>query len=205
MNKADRVDTTAGDTLHLAVQLAEARRYNEKLVEALGEARQQIAALKDEVDKLCAPPSTYGVFLSANDDGTVNILSQGRKVKVNLHPALKPEALKPGQELVLNEGLNVVEAAGWEIQGEVVVLKEQLDTERAIVTLRADEDKVAIVAEPLRSSRLKIGDHLLMDARSGYLLERLPKSEVEDLSLEEVPDIGYDDIGGLGQQIEAIK
>jgi len=186
-------------------QLVQAFNQNEKLVNALYEAREQITSLKEEVDKLCAPPSTYGVYLSANEDGTVNILSQGRKVKVNLHPALKPELLKPGQELILNEGLNVVEAAGYEIQGDVVILKEQLDEERAVVTLRADEDRVGIIADPLRILRLKVGDHLLMDGKSGYLLERLPKSEVEDLSLEEVPDIGYDDIGGLTTQIESIK
>jgi proteasome-associated ATPase len=186
-------------------QLVQAFNQNEKLVNALYEAREQITALKEEVDKLCAPPSTYGVYLSTNEDATVNILAQGRKVKVNLHPAIKAEGLRPGQELILNEGLNVVEAAGYEIQGEVVILKEQLDPERAVVTLRADEDKVGIIADPLRGLRLKVGDHLLMDAKSGYLLEKLPKSEVEDLSLEEVPDIGYDDIGGLTTQIESIK
>src|SRR6266850_380717 len=186
-------------------QMAEVANQNEKLVNALYEAREQITALKEEVDKLCAPPSTYGVYLAANEDHTVTILSQGRKVKVNLHPSLKADALKPGQELILNEGLNVIEAAGYEIQGEVVILKEQLDDERALVTLRADEEKVGIIAEPLRTLRLKTGDHLLLDAKSGYLLEKLPKSEVEDLTLEEVPDIGYDDIGGLGDQIEAIK
>ena len=186
-------------------QLVQAFNQNEKLVNALYEAREQITALKEEVDKLCAPPSTYGVYLAVNEDNTVTILSQGRKVKVNLHPSIKAETLKPGQELILNEGLNVIEAASYEIQGEVVILKEQLDTERALVTLRADEEKVAIIAEPLRTLRLKTGDHLLLDAKSGYLLEKLPKSEVEDLTLEEVPDIGYDDIGGLGDQIEAIK
>src|SRR6195256_5908824 len=185
--------------------LAQAHNQNEILVTALQEARDQIAALKEEVDKLCTPPSTYGVYLAANEDSTVTILSQGRKVKVNLHPSIKPETLKPGQELILNEGLNVIEAAGYEIQGEVVILKEQLDAERALVTLRADEEKVGIIAEPLRTQRLKTGDHLLLDAKSGYLLEKLPKSEVEDLSLEEVPDISYEAIGGLGGQIEAIK
>src|SRR5215468_5468387 len=165
-------------------QLVQAFNQNEKLVNALYEAREQITALKEEVDKLCAPPSTYGVYLAANEDNTVTILSQGRKVKVNLHPSLKPEMLKPGQELILNEGL---------------------DAERALITLRADEEKVGIIADPLRTLRLKTGDHLLMDAKSGYLLEKLPKSEVEDLSLEEVPDIGYEQIGGLGTQIEAIK
>src|SRR5881409_3818401 len=186
-------------------QLVQAFNQNEKLVNALYEAREQITALKEEVDKLCAPPSTYGVYLAANEDSTVTILSQGRKVKVNLHPYIKTETLKPGQELILNEGLNVIEAAGYEIQGEVVILKEQLDAERALVTLRADEEKVGIIAEPLRTLRLKTGDHLLLDAKSGYLLEKLPKSEVEDLTLEEVPDIGYESIGGLGEQIEAIK
>src|SRR5881397_2616914 len=184
---------------------AAAAGQKERMTSALQEAREQINALREEVDKLTAPPNTYGVYLSVNKDGTVNILSQGRKVKVNLHPAIKAETLKPGQELVLNEGLNVVEAAGYEIQGEVVVLKEQLDPERAVVTLRADEEKVGIIADPLRTQRLKVGDHILMDAKSGYLLEKLPKSEVEDLALEEVPDIGYHDIGGLTTQIEAIK
>jgi proteasome-associated ATPase len=186
-------------------QLVQAFNQNEKLVNALYEAREQITSLKEEVDKLCAPPSTYGVYLSVNEDGTVNILSQGRKVKVNLHPSIKAEEIKPGQELILNEGLNVVETAGYEIQGEVVILKEVLDTERAIVTQRADEDRVGIIADPLRQVKLKIGDHLLIDAKSGYLLEKLPKSEVEDLSLEEVPDIDYEDIGGLSTQIETIK
>src|ERR671936_89500 len=162
-------------------QLVQAFNQNEKLVNALYESREQITSLKEEVDKLCAPPSTYGVYLSVNDDGTVNILAQGRKVKVNLHPSIKAETIKPGQELVLNEGLNVVETAGYEVQGDV------------------------IIADPLRMLRLKTGDHLLMDAKSGYLLEKLPKSEVEDLSLEEVPDIGYEQIGGLGPQMQAIQ
>ena len=186
-------------------QLVQAFNQNEKLVNALYESREQITTLKEEVDKLCAPPSTYGVYLSVNEDGTVNILAQGRKVKVNLHPSIKSEEIKPGQELILNEGLNVVETAGYEIQGDVVILKEVLDEGRAVITLRADEEKVGIIADPLRQIKLKVGDHVLMDAKSGYLLEKLPKSEVEDLTLEEVPDISYEDIGGLTTQIEAIK
>ena len=185
-------------------QLVQAFHQNEKLLNALGEAREQITALKDEVDKLCAPPSTYGVYLSANQDATVNIISQGRKMKVTLHPAIDVEALRPGQELLLNEALNVIDAAGYEIQGEVVVLKERLDEERALVALGADAEKVGLIADPLRSVGLRTGDHILMDPKSGYLLERLPRSEVEDLALEEVPDIGYADVGGLRAQIEAI-
>ena len=188
-----------------SLELADAMGQNEKLRQALAEAREYITALREEVEKLTAPPATYAIYLSTNEDGTVNVLAQGRKAKVNAHPSIVVSLLRPGQELILNEGLNIIDVAGYEIQGEVVILKEQLDGERAIVTLRADEDKVGVIADPLRATRLKIGDHILMDAKSGYLLERLPKSEVEDLSLEEVPDIGYDDIGGLGAQIETIK
>src|SRR5881396_1461190 len=188
-----------------SLELADAMGQNEKLRQALAEAREYITALREEVEKLTAPPATYAIYLSTNEDGTVNVLAQGRKAKVNAHPSIVVSSLRPGQELILNEGLNIIDVAGYEIQGEVVILKEQLDGERAIVTLRADEDKVGVIADPLRATRLKIGDHILMDAKSGYLLERLPKSEVEDLALEEVPDIGYDDIGGLGSQIEAIK
>ena len=206
MNTSGPSKTNADSPEYIrSLELADVMGQKEKLVQALTEAREQITALREEVDKLSAPPASYGVYLSVNDDGTINVLAQGRKVKVNVHPSIVIATLKPGQELVLNEGLNVVQAAGYEIQGEVVILKEQLDPERAIVTLRADEDKVGIIADPLRQHRLKIGDHLLMDAKSGYLLEKLPKSEVEDLSLEEVPDIGYQDIGGLGNQLETIK
>jgi len=189
----------------IQIEDVEVMMLNAKLVTALSEAREQMGLLKEEVERLSAPPSTYGVYLSGNDDGTVNVLFQGRKAKVNLHPSIKSRDIRPGQELVLNESLNVVQTAGYEVQGDVVILKEQLDPERALVTLRADEEKVGVIADPLRTTSLKPGDHLLMDAKSGYLLEKLPKSEVEDLSLEQVPDIGYEQIGGLGSQIEAIK
>jgi proteasome-associated ATPase len=176
-----------------------------RVTSALHEARERIVALTAEIEKLCAPPGTYGVYLSAGEDGTVDVLVQGRKLKVNIHPTLTVETLKPGQELILNEGLNVIGVAGYEVHGEVAVLEQRLDLERALVTLGPDAERVAVIAGPLRSVRLTPGDHLLMDAKSGYLLEKLPKNEVEDLSLEEVPDIGYDAIGGLGAQLETIR
>ena len=88
-----------------------------------------------------------------------------------------------------------------EIQGDVVVLKERLDEKRAVVRLSAGAEKIGVIADPLRSTCLKPGDLLLMDPTSGYLLERLPKTDLEDLALEEVPDIGYRDVGGLAAQI----
>jgi proteasome-associated ATPase len=186
-------------------RLVDAVRQNDTLRRALHEARNEIIALRAEVDKLSAPPSTYGVYLSAHNDDTVDILAQGRKGRVGLHPTIKVESLRPGQELLLNQALNVVAAADYEIQGDVVVLKSRLDDDRAVVTLRADDEKIGIIADPLRTVQLKPGDHILMDPKSGYLLERLPKSEAEELGLEEVPDIGYRDVGGLSLQIEAIQ
>ena len=188
-----------------SLELAEALGQKEKLARALAEAREQLAALKDEVEKLTAPPATYGVYLSPNEDGSVNVLAHGRKAKVNTHSSIVVGALKPGQEVVLNEASHVIDVAGYEIQGEVVIIKERLGHDRALVTVRADDDKVGIIADPLRAVPLRIGDHVLMDGKSGYLLEKLPKTEVEDLSLEEVPDIRYGDIGGLGTQIDTIK
>lgn len=186
-------------------QLVRAYHQNEKLVTALYEAREQIQALKEEVDKLCAPPSGFGVFLGHNEDGTVDILTAGRKMRVNVHSDINVEELTKGQELILNEGLNVVQVRGFEVQGEVVKLKDVLGDGRAIITYRADEERVAELAAPLRNTRLNIGDHLLFDPRSGYLLEKLPKAEVEDLILEEVPEIDYSDVGGLDAQIEAMR
>jgi len=186
-------------------QLQQAHRQNEKLITALQEAREQIEALKIEVEKLTAPPSSYAIFSDSNDDGTVNIYIAGRKMKVNLHPDVKVAELRKGQQLVLNEALNVVEARDFEIQGEVVRLKDLLSEHRAIVSLRADEERVAEIAAPLLGERLSVGDHVLFDTRSGYLLEKLPKSEVEEVVLEEVPDVSYEQIGGLTDQIEQIR
>ena len=186
-------------------QLQQAHRQNEKLIMALQEAREQIEALKIEVEKLTAPPSSYAIFSDSNDDGTVNIYIAGRKMKVNLHPDVKVGELRKGQQLVLNEALNVVEACDFEIQGEVVRLKDLLSEHRAIVSLRGDEERVAEIAAPLLGERLSVGDHVLFDTRSGYLLEKLPKSEVEEVVLEEVPDVSYEQIGGLTDQIEQIR
>ena len=186
-------------------ELEQAHQQNEKLVRALHQARDQIQALREEVDKLSAPPSSYGIFSSLNQDGTANIYLSGRKMKVNLHPSIDAKGLRRGQELILNEALNVIEVSDFDVQGEVVHLKELLERGRAIISLRTHEERVAELAEPLQSEKLSIGDHLLFDPRSGYLLEKLPKAEVEDLILEEVPNITYEDVGGLDHQIEMIK
>ncbi|HVD14405.1 MAG TPA: proteasome ATPase [Actinomycetota bacterium] len=186
-------------------QLAQALSQNERLAATLREAREQIVALKEEVEKLTAPPSGYGVFLSVNEDGTIDISTGGRKLRVNVHPEIDPKSLQPGQEVMLNEALNVVEACAYEVQGEVVQLKEMIGLDRALVIGNADEERVVQVGEPLRNHKLRAGDSLLLDGRSGFVLEHLPKPEVEELILEEVPDISYADIGGLANQIDQIR
>jgi proteasome-associated ATPase len=179
---------------------------NERLADTLREARDQIVALKEEVDRLAQPPSGFGVFLQACEDGTADVFTGGRKMRVSVSPAVELDTLRPGQEVVLNEALNVVVAQGYETVGEVVMLKELLeDGDRALVISHADEERVVRLAEPLRDSVLRAGDSLLLEPRSGYVYERIPKAEVEELILEEVPDITYSDIGGLSPQIVQIR
>ncbi|MGI5201064.1 proteasome ATPase [Spirillospora sp. CA-108201] len=195
------------ERLHEAqANLAAVTGQNERLVATLKEAREQIVALKEEVDRLAQPPSGYGVFLDARDDGTVDIFTGGRKLRVNVSPAVDAEELQRGQEVMLNEALNVVEALKFEEQGEVVMLKELFDDgERALVIAHADEERVVKLAEPLRGVPLRAGDSLMLESRSGYAYEKIHKAEVEELVLEEVPDISYNEIGGLGSQIEMIR
>jgi proteasome-associated ATPase len=186
--------------------LAAVTGQNERLVATLKEAREQIIALKEEVDRLAQPPSGFGVFLEARDDGTVDIFTGGRKLRVNVSPAIEVEELQRGQEVMLNEALNVVAALDFEEQGEVVGLKEVFaDGERALVIAHADEERVIRLAEPLRGIPLRPGDSLLLEPRSGYAYEKIHKAEVEELVLEEVPDISYEEIGGLASQIEMIR
>jgi proteasome-associated ATPase len=201
-----RVRTLEERLLETKGQLAQAVSQNEKLSATLREAREHIAALREEVEKLTMPPSAYGTYLGTNDDGTVDIYTAGRKMRVALHPEIEVGELQRGQEVVLNESLNVVLARSADMQGEVVTFKELLgDGTRALVLGRADEERVCELAQELLSEKLRAGDHVLMEGRSGLLLEKLPRPEVEELVLEEVPDVSYDDVGGLDDQIEMIK
>ncbi len=195
------------DRLHeTEASLSGVTNQNERLAATLREARDQIVALKEEVDRLAQPPSGFGVYLSACEDGTADVFTGGRKMRVNVSPNVELEELRPGQEVVLNEALNVVLAQGYETVGEIVMVKELLaDGERALVISHADEERVVRLAEPLLHETLRAGDSLLLEPRSGYVYERVPKAEVEELILEEVPDISYSDIGGLGPQIEQIR
>ena len=186
-------------------QLDQATKQNEKLVATLQDAKAQIEALRAEVEKLTAPPSSYAIFSSLNEDGTGNVYVSGRKMKVSLHPSINRTELRKGREVVLNEALNVVEVKGFDSQGEVVRLKDVLEGGRALVTLHFDEEKVADLGDPLLAERLSVGDHLLYDVRSGYVIEKLPKSEAEELVLEEVPDVDYAHIGGLQKELEQVR
>jgi proteasome-associated ATPase len=200
-----RVRTLEERLLETKGQLAQAVSQNEKLTYTLREAREHIAALREEVDKLTQPPSAYGTLLASNDDGTVDVFSGGRKMRVSVHPDLTGDDLVRGAEVVLNESLNVVLARGPDLTGEVVTFKELLDDGiRALIVGRADEERVVEIAEHLRDERIRAGDTVLIDVRGGMLLEKLPRPEVEELVLEEVPDITYADVGGLDGQIELI-
>ncbi|WP_328428855.1 proteasome ATPase [Streptomyces sp. NBC_00443] len=192
--------------VELQTNLAGVSAQNERLANTLREARDQIVALKEEVDRLAQPPAGFGVFLTQNEDGTADIFTGGRKLRVNVSPSVELDALRRGQEVMLNEALNVVEAMEYESVGDIVTLKEILeDGERALVVGHTDEERVVRLAEPLLDVTIRPGDALLLEPRSGYVYEVVPKSEVEELVLEEVPDIGYEQIGGLGNQIEMIR
>jgi proteasome-associated ATPase len=187
-------------------QLARLTDNNERLVATLKEARAQIVTLKEEIDRLAQPPSGYGVFLARHEDGTVDVFTGGRKLRVAVSPSIDLDALKRGQEVLLNDALNIVNALGFERVGEVVMLKEVLEGgDRALVISHADEERIVFLAEMLVDAPLRAGDSLMIEPRSAYAYERIPKSEVEELVLEEVPDVGYHDIGGLTNQIEQIR
>jgi len=186
--------------------LANVTAQNERLAATLREAREQIVTLKEEVDRLAQPPASFGIFISANDDDSVDVYTGGRKLRVTVSPNVDVNELRPGQEVMLNESFNVVRALSYERVGEVVMLKELLDDgERALVIGHTDDERIARLAEPLRGVPIRAGDSLLFEPRSGYVYERIPKTEVEELILEEVPDIRYEDIGGLRNQIEQIR
>ena len=186
-------------------QSADAERQNERLVNTLHDAKQQIELLKEEVDKLCAPPNNYGIFNRTNKDGTAEIVVDGRPMRVNVHPDVDPFQFEEGQFVVLNEAFNIIEASGYVARGEIASIVDFIADNRAIVLGHTDDERVITLAEPLRHEKLKVGDHILFDPRTNYGFEKLPKSSVEEVMLEEIPDITYEDIGGLDDQIEILR
>jgi proteasome-associated ATPase len=226
----EQLNSVSGGHRSAEVQQLEARidslaARNSKLMDTLKEARQQLLALREEVDRLGQPPSGYGVLLGAHEDDTLDVFTSGRKMRLTCSPNIDVKELKKGQTVRLNEALTVVEAGTFEAVGEISTLREVLaDGHRAMVVGHADEERVVWLSEPLvaievmdpevvaafadddqRPRKLRPGDSLLVDTKAGYAFERIPKAEVEDLVLEEVPDVSYEDIGGLTRQIEQIR
>ncbi|WP_428339357.1 proteasome ATPase [Mycobacterium sp.] len=228
----EQLDSAAGshgagrsqrDVHQLEARIDSLASRNSKLMETLKEARQQLLALREEVDRLGQPPSGYGVLLATHEDDTLDVFTSGRKMRLTCSPNIDVSTLRKGQTVRLNEALTVVEAGAYESVGEISTLRELLaDGHRALVVGHADEERIVWLAEPLvaadlpegiydssdddlRPRKLRPGDSLLVDTKAGYAFERIPKAEVEDLVLEEVPDVTYNDIGGLGRQIEQIR
>ena len=199
-----RIEMLEEKLLEARGALAQSRSNNEKLTITIQQTRDQIAALRDEVEKLTQPPAVYGTFIDFNEDGTVDIFASGRKMRVALHPGLDPGQIDRGNEVVLNESFTVIGVRESDGQGEVVTVKEVLDERRVLVYGRADEERVVELADSLRHVKLRSGDALLLDMRSNLLVEKLLRQEAEELILEEVPDSTYADVGGLDSQIEAI-
>jgi proteasome-associated ATPase len=206
---ATRTPGGAGEEIdRLRAQVAQLGSQNERLAGTLRDAREQIIQLKAEVDRLAQPPNTFGVYMGPAEDDTIEVISAGRKMRVAASPSVELDKLRPGQEVMLNEAFNVVAARDFERTGEIVVVKEVMGEarDRALVVAHADEERVIFLAGSVRDDpTLKVGDALTMDPRAGFAFEKVPRAEVEELVLEEVPDIDYTDIGGLGPQISAIR
>ena len=199
-----RIEVLEEQLLEARGQLSQTRSNNEKLTMTIQQTRDQIAILREEVEKLTMPPAVYGTFIAFNDDNTVDIYAQGRKMRVSILPGITPSDVRRGDEVILNESFSVIAVRESDGQGEVVTVKDILDARRVLVYGRADEERVVEIAESLKETKLRAGDALLFDTRSNLLVEKIARPESEELVLEEVPNISYEDIGGLDAQIELI-
>jgi len=200
------------EVARLERELAEAHRtierlrsQNDKLATVLEEAREQLAVLRAEVEKLTTPPNNFGTVLQVNDDGTLDVMTGNRKLRVAAQPSIEVKQLSIGQEVLLNESYNVVDVRGFERSGEVVQVREKLDDGRVVVIAHADEEQVVELADTMKDKSLRAGDFVRIDPKTGLIYEKLARPEVEDLVLEEVPDVTYEQVGGLSEQIEAIR
>ncbi len=197
--------STGGSARDAEQRLIDLAAKNERLVQALTAARTQLVELRAQLEEMSKPPASYARFVKAHPDGSIDVMSSGRKLRVATAPSVDVGALRPGQEVQLNEAMTVVDVGGYEPVGEIVTVKEVLDDDRVLAVGRADEERVLRLSGRLADTPVRVGDALTVDTRTGFTFERIPRSDVEDLMLEEVPDVDYSDIGGLAAQIEQIR
>ena len=202
----ERSELLEGQVSELRRELQSAKSANDRLTQTLREAREQLVAIRSEVERLSLPPSGYATVLSAHDLSNIDVVFQGRKFRVVAMPGINIADLVPGRLVRLNESQVVIAVGEWEDTGDVVLIRELFDDgERVLLLTATDQETIGRIAHNLKSAKLRVGDSVLFDSKSGFIYERIPKPDVEDLILEEVPDISYEDIGGLGPQIEAIR
>lgn len=202
----ERSELLEGQVSDLRRELQAAKSANDRLTQTLREAREQLVAIRSEVERLSLPPSGYATVLSAHDLSNIDVVFQGRRFRVVAMPGINIADLVPGRLVRLNESQVVIAVGDWEDSGDVVMIRELFDDgDRVLLLTTTDQETIGRIAHNLRSTKLRVGDSVLFDSKSGFVYERIPKPDVEDLILEEVPDISYEDIGGLGPQIEAIR
>ena len=200
-----RVDDLETELIRTRERLDRAVSQNDKLSAVLEEAREQLGVLREEVEKLTAPPNNFGTVLQVNDDGTIDIMTGSRKLRVAAQPNVEVKKLQIGQEILLNEAFNIIDIRHFEPAGDVLRVRETLDDGRVVVIAHADEEKVLSRSETMMDVKLRPGDYVRIDTKTGLILEKMERPEVEELVLEEVPDITYEDVGGLADQIEQIR
>jgi proteasome-associated ATPase len=201
----NRVDDLEADLARTRDRLERAATQNDKLASVLEEAREQLAVLREEVEKLTSPPNNFGTVLQINEDGTVDIVTGSRKLRVTAQPSVEVKKLLVGQEVLLNEAFAIIDVRYFEPSGEILRIREVMDDLRVVVMAHADEERVLQRSDVMADVKLRPGDYVRIDSKSGLVLEKMERPEVEELVLEEVPDITYQDVGGLSEQIEQIR
>jgi proteasome-associated ATPase len=200
-----RVEDLENELSRMRERLDRAMTQNDKLSAVLEEAREQLGVLREEVEKLTSPPNNFGTVLQVNDDGTLDIMTGSRKLRVAAQPNVEVKKLQVGQEVLLNEAFNIIDIRHFEPAGDVLRVREVLTDGRVVVFAHADEERVLQRSETMADVKLRPGDYVRIDAKTGLILEKMERPEVEELVLEEVPDITYEDVGGLADQIEQIR
>ncbi|MDF2728309.1 MAG: ATPase central domain protein [Acidimicrobiia bacterium] len=200
-----RVEDLENELNRMRERLDRAMAQNDKLSAVLEEAREQLGVLREEVEKLTSPPNNFGTVLQVNGDGTLDIMTGSRKLRVAAQPNVEVKKLQVGQEVLLNEAFNIIDIRHFEPAGDVLRVREVLTDGRVVVFAHADEERVLQRSETMADVKLRPGDYVRIDAKTGLILEKMERPEVEELVLEEVPDITYEDVGGLADQIEQIR
>ena len=185
----------------------------------LGEASKRIEQLSLENEELAEehralmmPPLGFAVVVLINaEEETADVIAEGRRLRVGIHPSVGARKLRLGQRVILNGKTMAIQRIANDIDrtGTQAHLSEWLDTRTAVIEDSRGDKRIVLAGDGLTPETLESGTEVLID--ESVIIHPINRAGRNTsigagsrFLLAEMPDVTFDDIGGLDDELTRI-